>query len=178
MSLLGRVAVGGRWHTGEMNPGDLIQILAVLAAVAASIVALVVSAKDRKNAQTIARDDRDAAARVAAGDRREALRQAHMMFELESLTRLLENLNRGGTSDDLERRRMGAEALTMIGVLGPKRVPHLWEDRAGDDEKLRAHYADPQMPAFKKNAIEVQLAVNALQREILAALSGTDGIRS
>ncbi len=149
-----------------MTLSDFIQMLAVLAALGASIVALVVSAKDRKNAQTIAEGDRRAAAQLASDDRREALHQAHLIFELETLTRLLENLNRGGSTDSAESRRMGAEALTLIGVLGPERVPHLWDDRAGDDEKLQRHYDDPEMPEYKKNAIEVQLAVNALRREI------------
>lgn len=153
-----------------MTLGDFIQILAVLAAVGASIVALVVSSKDRKSAQMIANDDRAAAALLAAQDRTEALRQAHVIFELEALTRLLENFNRGGSSDREESSRMGAEALTLIGVLGRERVPHLWDERAGNDEKLQAHYDDPEMPKFKKNAIEVQLAVNALRREIREAL--------
>lgn len=65
---------------------------------------------------------------------------------------------------------MGAEALTLIGVLGPDRVPHLWDERAGDDTKLRGHYEDPEWPQHKKDAIEVQLAVNALYREIQSTL--------
>ncbi len=150
---------------------DLIQVLVVLTAVGASIVALVIASKDRRNAQRIAEDDRAAAAEVAAQTQREALRQAHMMFELETLTRLLENLNRGGSSDRQESSRMGAEALTLIGVLGRERVPHLWDERAGDDTKLQKHYDDPEMPQYKKNAIEVQLAVNALHREIQSVLT-------
>nr|WP_201470992.1 hypothetical protein [Microbacterium hydrocarbonoxydans] len=153
-----------------MTVGDFIQIFAVLAAVGASIVALTVSAKDRKSAQAIAKGDRTAAAELAAQDRREALHQAHLIFELEALTRLLENLNRGGSTDRAEAGRMGAEALTLVGVLGQERVPHLWEEKAADDEKLQAHFVDPDMPQYKKDAIEVQLAVNALRREIRAVL--------
>lgn len=61
--------------------GNFIQIAVVIAAVAVAIVALVVSAKDRRNAQTIAEDDRASAARLAAEDRREALRRTHLMHE-------------------------------------------------------------------------------------------------
>lgn len=33
---------------------------------------------------------------------------------------------------------MGAEALTLIGALGPERIPHLWEERVGGDARLKA----------------------------------------
>lgn len=150
--------------------GNVIQTLVLIAAVGAAIVALVVSAKDRKHAQKIAEDDRAAAAEVAAQDRREALRQAHLMFELQTLTRLLENLNRGGSTDRDEVSRMGAEALTLIGALGPERLPHLWDERVGGDERLHAAYDDPEMPDYKKDALESQLAVNAVLREIRESL--------
>ncbi|WP_061016684.1 hypothetical protein [Microbacterium sp. CCH5-D1] len=149
---------------------NIIQILVLVAAVGAAIVALVVSAKDRKNAQRIAEGDRAAAAELAAQDRREGLRQAHLMFELEALTKLLENLNRGGSTDPLETRRMGAEALTLIGALGSDRLPHQWERRVGDDERLEAAYEDPEMPEYKKDALEGQLAVNAVLHEIRRSL--------
>ncbi|MFS0852539.1 hypothetical protein [Microbacterium sp. 179-I 3D4 NHS] len=152
--------------------GNWIQVLVVIAAIGAAIVALVVSSKDRRNAQKIAEGDRAAAAEVAAADRREALRQAHLMFELETLSRLLENLNRGGSSDRQESSKMGAEALTLIGLLGRDRIPHLWDQRAGDDAKLRASLEDPKMPDYKKEAIRVQLAVNAVRDEI------SDGYRT
>jgi hypothetical protein len=149
-----------------MTPGDLIQTLAVLAAVAASIIALIVSAKDRKNARDIAIEDRAEAARLAAEDRRESLRHSRLIHELDTLSKLLVNLNRGGSADRQESSRMGAEALTLIGVLGEERVPVQWNKRAGDEEKLRAAYEDPEMPEYKKDALEAQLAVNAILREI------------
>lgn len=149
---------------------NIIQVLVLVAAVGAAIVALVVSAKDRRNAQRIAEEDRAAAANLAAEDRREALRQTHLMFELETLTKLLENLNRGGSTDPLETRRMGAEALTLIGALGPDRLPRQWERRVGGDERLEAAYEDPEMPEYKKDALEGQLAVNAVLREIRKSL--------
>lgn len=138
-----------------MSLSDLIQTVAVLAAVGAAIVALVISAKDRENARTI-----------AAEDRREALRQAYLLHELNVLGRLAENQNRGGSSDPVESRRLGAEALTLIGLAGPSRIPEQWKQAQGDDEALRAAAAKPDMPQFKLKAIETQLAVNAVIREI------------
>lgn len=152
-----------------MTPADVIQILVLLAAVGASVVALVVSAKDRANARQIAIDDRAAAARVAAEDRRQSLHHARLLRELDILSRLLENLNRGGSSDAQERTRLGAEALTLIGQLSEERLPTLWNERAGDEERLRAAYEDPEMPQHKKNAIEAQLAVLAILREVSEA---------
>lgn len=136
---------------------DLIQTLAVLAAVGAALVALYISAKDRRNSREI-----------AAIDRREAFRQSHLMFELEALRRLSENRNRGGSTDPAEVSRMGAEALTLVGILGGERLPTQWERSVGDDAKLRAAFCDPEMPEYKKDALETQLALNAVIADIRA----------
>lgn len=138
-----------------MGASDLIQGAAVLAAVFAAIVALVISALDRRNAR-----------RIADADRASSLRHGHLMFELQALTRLSENLNRGGSTDRQEVARMGAEALTLVGVLSPERVPELWERKVGDDDRLRAAFADPDMPDYKKEAIEAQLGISAVLRDI------------
>ncbi len=138
-----------------MTTSDLIQLAAVLAAVVAAIIALIISWLDRRNAR-----------RIADADRASALRHSHLMFELEALTRLTQNLNRGGSSDDLERAQMGAEALTLVGVLSPDRIPELWERKVGSDDRLRAAFADPEMPEYKKEALEAQLAISAVLREI------------
>ncbi len=61
---------------------------------------------------------------------------------------------------------MGAEALTLVGVLSPERVPELWERKVGDDDRLRAAFADPDMPDYKKEAIEAQLGISAVLRDI------------
>lgn len=133
-----------------------IQVVAVLAAVGASIVALVVSAKDRRNAREIADADRAA-----------SLHHARLLFELEMATRLLENKNRGGSTDPIERAQLGAEALTMIGVLGYDRVPRQWSRRVDrDDDGLSDLLIDPETPEWKKDAIETQLAVNSILRAI------------
>lgn len=68
------------------------------------------------------------------------------MFELETLTRLSQYLNRGGSTDALERAQMSAEALTLVGVLNPERVPELWDRKVGGDDRLRAAFVDPEMP--------------------------------
>ena len=141
---------------------DAIHLGAVLAAVGAAIVALLISALDRRNAR-----------HIAAADRASALRQAHLMFELEALSRLSENFNRGGSTDSSESRRMGAEALSLIGLISPDRLPGLWNERVGDDAKLQAHLDDPDFPSYKKWALETQLAVSAVLRDIRAETSRT-----
>lgn len=142
----------------RMAVGDYIQTAAVVVAVGASVVALIVSWRDRVNAR-----------KIAAEDRRAALAQAKLMFDLEALLRLLENQNRGGSTDDLERKRLGAEAMAIVGLIGPERLPRLWERRIGhDDEGLRAKLDDDEKmtPEFLKWAIEVQLALNEVVEEI------------
>lgn len=138
-----------------MTTSDWIQPAAVLAAVTAAVIALIVSALDRRNAR-----------KIAEADRASELRRAHLLFELEALTRLSENLNRGGSSDNAESKRMGAEALTLVGVLSPERIPELWKRKVGSEDQLRAAYADPEMPLYKKEALEAQLAISAVLLEI------------
>lgn len=134
-----------------------IQAGAVVVAVGASMVALFVSWRDRLNAR-----------RIAAEDRRAALAQSKLMFDLEALFRLLENQNRGGSTDDLERSRLGAEAMALVGLIGPERLPALWQRQITlDDEGLRGKLArDSDTPEFIKDSIEVQLALNEVVREI------------
>lgn len=122
----------------------IIQTLSVLVAIGASIVAL----------------------RIASKNRRDALRQDHLMFELEVAVRLTENLVRGGSTDPLERQRMGAEALALAGALERYRIPGYWDKKIGPDQKLLGLLDDPEMPDWQRNAIEAQLAVNEILREI------------
>lgn len=135
--------------------------------------AIRLAAEDREAAAALAAEDRAAAIQVAREDRRESLRHARLMHELDTLAQLLQNLNRGGSADRDESKRMGAEALTLIGQLSKERLPNLWSERAGDEEKLRAAYEDPEMPQYKKDALEAQLAVNAILREIDEILTGS-----
>lgn len=132
-----------------------IQAAAVVVAVGASLVALTVSWRDRANARFI-----------ADLDRRASLKQAKLLFDLDVLMRLLDNLNRGGSTDPKESARMGSEALTLIGLLSAELLPTLWETRVGHEDKLQRHHVDPEFPQYKRNAIEVQLAINRVLAEI------------
>ena len=127
--------------------------IAVLAAVATSVIALVLGVLDRRNARRIAEADR---------------RFQRLSREHELLEKLLENYNRGGSSDREETNRMGAEALTLIGAIGPERLPEFWESHVSTDEKLGELLDDATMPDWKKDAIRVQLAMNQNRRETLA----------
>ena len=147
----------------RMAVGDFIQTAAVLVAVLASLVALFVSWRERVNAR-----------KISAEDRRAALEQAKLMFDLDALLRLLENQNRGGSTDDLERKQLGAEAMALVGMIGPDRLPRLWKRRIGhDDDGLRAKLGDDETttPEFLKWAIEVQLALNDVVDEIHASVN-------
>ncbi|MDM8083780.1 hypothetical protein QUV83_03245 [Cellulomonas cellasea] len=137
-----------------------VQSIVALAAVVAAVVALMIGALDRRNARSI-----------AAEDRRASLAHAKLMFDLDVLSRLLENLNRGGSSDPAETKRMGAEALTLIGLLGPDLLPTQWTKRVGDEAKLQGLLTDDDFPEWKKNAIEAQVAVNTVLAKIRAELA-------
>lgn len=76
-------------------------------------------------------------------------------------------MTRGGSTDARERAQMGAEALTLIGLLGKHRVPELWSDRViHDDDGLQALIDDPDTEHWQANAIEARLAVNAILRDM------------
>jgi hypothetical protein len=142
--------------------GDVIQTVAVIVALAAAIIALVLSAKDRATAREIAAKERE---------------QAKLIFELEQLLRLLENRNRGGSPEKDESARLGAEALTLVGMLGPDLLPEQWSRQVEkDDDGLRAIAAEPDFPQYKKDAIEVQIAMNATMRRLREVIA-KDGPR-
>lgn len=133
-----------------------VQVAAVLAAVGAAIVALVVSALDRRNSR-----------RIAEEDRRAALRHAHLMFELEALLRLTQNLTRGGHSDKTISRDMGAEASALVGALGAERVPRSWKALVNKTpEEIDATVEDAETPDWLKKSIESHLALTAVAEEI------------
>jgi hypothetical protein len=133
-----------------------VQVAAVVAAVLAAIVALIVSALDRRNARLIADEDR-----------RAALKQAHMMFELQALLKLAQNKNRGGHSDSNIAKDMGAEWAGLVGALGPDRVPRNWSklvDRT--PEEIEEMLADRDTTVEHKESIEAHLALAAVAEEI------------
>jgi hypothetical protein len=145
----------------------LVQVAAVVAAVGASIVALIISALDRRNAR-----------KIAAKDRKDSLRQAQLLFEQEVLLRLLQNARRAGSTDPLERDQLGAEAAALIGLLGPERLPMNWENRVGknqSEDEMRAFVADASKQEFLRRAVEVQLALNTTTAQIRAILNDEAG---
>ncbi|WBM80674.1 hypothetical protein KIV56_04555 [Cryobacterium breve] len=153
-----------------MTTNDLtlwIQAGAVVAAVAAAIVALVVSSLDRQNTRQIAASDREAARSLSAEDRTASLRQSQLLFEQETLLRLLENARHGGSTDDLKRADLGAEAGALIGLFGPDRLPLNWANRvAKTSEELEAFAADESKQPFLRYAVEVQLALEEVTTQI------------
>jgi len=93
----------------------------MFAAMAASVVALVLGWLDRMIALASSTADR----------------QFQRLFrEQELLQRLLENYNPGRIQDSDEVGGMGSEALTLIGAIGPERLPELWESRVSSDVSL------------------------------------------
>lgn len=133
-----------------------VQVAAVVAAVVAATIALVVSALDRRNAR-----------RIADEDRRAALRQAHMMFELQALLRLAQNTSRGGHSDTNISKDMGAEWAALVGALGPDRVPISWAKLVDlPPEGVKAKLTDDGTPEWLKKSIEAHMALAAVAEEI------------
>lgn len=148
-------------YRAEMEIASIVvQTLASIAALLAAGAALWVSRKERENTR-----------KIAAADRADAARRDKLMFELAQLLRLLENLARGGSSDPAETKRMGSEAIAIIGTLGPDRLPTLWKKRIIGEDHLRDHLEDPEYPEWKRDTFEVQFAVNEIAEEI-AALVG------
>ena len=142
-----------------------IQAASSVAAVAAAIIALVVSAKDRKNARLI-----------AAADRTEALKQNQLIFERDLTMKLLVNALTGGSTDPLERAQLGAERSALIGTLGPERVPKQWARTVNaNDDRLREMMTEPKFADldWKKDQFESQLAMNAILREIRDHIAGS-----
>jgi hypothetical protein len=143
-----------------MSTSDLIQLAAALAAVAASIVALVIATLDRRTQLRIAREARD---------------HSRLALELEYAVRLSANVNMGGSTDDAERKRLGAEALALAGVVGPRWVPRQYGRAMNyrSPEQLAERLADQdavRTPRWVKDKIEAGLAVQA----IVDAMYGPD----
>lgn len=163
-----------------MTPSDIIQTLAVLAAVGASLVALAIAAKDRKHSARIAGQDREHsaavadadrahAASVAAADRAATMHQLRLFSELDAAKRLAVIEARGGHSDPVARKDMGAESLALVAFLGPERVPMMWQRRVGkSDDELRDFAQDENNQQFLRDSVEAERAVHAIIRDIRA----------
>lgn len=139
-----------------MAVGDVIQIAAILVAAGASIVALIIASMDRRNAIKIAEDDRQVAAD-----------QARLLAELEAAIRLSVLEARGGHTDPIISKDMGAETLALIAMLGPDRVPEMWKRRVEkSDEELRAFIANENEPEFLRDAVEAERAVYDILKDL------------
>lgn len=139
-----------------MLSGHMIQIVAVLVAVAASVVALIIASMDRRTA-----------IRVAEDDRRVAIDQARLLAELEAAVRLSVLEARGGHTDPVISKDIGAETLALIAMLGPERVPEIWKRRVSkSDEELRTFIADQTEPEHLRDAVEAERAVHDVLRDL------------
>ena len=141
---------------GEMTIGDLISLFAALAATGAAIAAVIIGIYDRRNARQIAVEDRRAAAR-----------QARLVFEWEAAKRLAIIEARGGHTDRVISKDMGAESLALTGLLGRDRVPNMWDRRVGkSDEELRAFIEDETNEEYLRDAVEAERAMKMIADEI------------
>lgn len=139
-----------------MDLNNLIQSLVVVTAVGASITALAIARKDRENAR-----------KIAAEDRRISIRQARLLFEWEAAKRLSVIEARGGHSDPVISKDMGAESLALIGLLGPGRVPRMWERRVGkSDAELTAFVDDKANQQYLRDAVEAERAVQRIIEDL------------
>src|SRR5699024_10055860 len=124
--------------------------------------ALVIAAMDRRNA-----------IKIANGDRRAAAAQARLLAELDAAIRLSVLEARGGHTDPVISKDMGAETLALVAMLGPKRVPEMWKRRvAKSDEELRAFIADESQPHYLRDSVEAERAVHSILRDLSRAHSG------
>ncbi|WJL95869.1 hypothetical protein QSU92_01180 [Microbacterium sp. ET2] len=136
-----------------MTISDVIQLAAVLVAVAASVIALVIATVDRKTQLRIAEKDRA---------------QARLAVELEYAVRLSANRNMGGSADPAESKRLGAEALALAVVVGKRWVPrqydHVMDGRT--PEEIAAMFDNDESPQWVKWRNEAAVAVQAIVDEM------------
>lgn len=139
-----------------MSPSDVIQLAAVLVAVAASIVALVIATLDRRTQLRIAEKDRA---------------QARLALELEYAVRLSTNRNMGGSTDPAETKRLGAEAMALAVVVGKRWVPRQYDYvmQGRTPEEIAAMFDNDQSPQWVKWRNEAAVGVQAIVDEMYAS---------
>jgi len=134
----------------------VVQLVLAASAVGAAVVALVIGALDRRTVREI-----------AAEDRRASLEHAKLMFDLEALLRLSQNLERGGHTDSTVSKDMGAEAAALVNLIGPERLPVTWAAKRGSTlDEAREFAAREDTPPFKKHSIEVHLELDRVAQRI------------
>lgn len=141
-----------------MTISDLIQVLIALVAVGASVVALLIAGKDRKTQIQIARQNRE---------------HSRLLLELDYAIQLSANRNHGGSTDEQIRKKLGAEALALAGVVGKRWVPRQWDRATGgrtieEMQALIEKGPTKEQPEWVLDKIESTLAVNALLNELYA----------
>jgi len=121
-------------------------------------------------ALTIAVLGNRAADRRAEADRAESRRAAQYARDVDMLERLTQNLERGGSSDPVERARMGVEAITLLVALAEERLPLAYQRRAKMSlDEIRATLDDPSVPEWRQAANEVLLELRRTLDEERAA---------
>src|SRR5699024_12445607 len=131
-----------------------VQSGAVLVALAASVIALMVSALDRRNSR-----------QIAARDRQAALEREQLMYEQEALLRLLQNLRRGGHTDESAIRDMDAEAGGLIRAIGQDKLARNGVKRIDQtDDGLLPYVDNEETPERHRRAGAVQIALKAVTR--------------
>ncbi|MET4003925.1 hypothetical protein ABIB48_002663 [Arthrobacter sp. UYCu511] len=143
-----------------------VQAGAVVVAVAASVVALVVSALDRKNSR-----------QIAAADRRAALELSQLLFQQESIVKLAQTLKLARNSDTDVRGSLLDEAEALIYAVGPELLPRNWAkvSTRTDSRKQELIEGDSVNPEFQR-LLEVQLALTGLMNQIRKQMVVKDGI--
>lgn len=136
-----------------------VEVAVVIVTAGAVIAALGIASADRRHSERLAREATEA-----------SMRQARLLFEWEAAKRLSILEARGGHTDPVIRKDMGAETLALIGLLGPERVPEMWKRRVGmSDAELRAFIDDDSQPQFLRDSVEAERAVSAIGEEIRKA---------
>lgn len=136
--------------------GIWVQVAVVVVAGIAAIVALGIASADRRHSERLAREATEA-----------SLRQARLLFEWEAAKRLAILEARGGHTDPVIVKGMGAETLALVALLGPERVPQMWARRVGKtDAELAAFIADTSEPQFLRDSVEAERAMSAIAKEI------------
>ncbi|WP_349426854.1 hypothetical protein [Microbacterium sp. LWS13-1.2] len=138
-----------------MTVGDWIQVGVGVVALVAAIVALAVGLIDRRTQLHIAR---------------RSLEHDRLKLELEYAVRLATNNNRGGSTDPLERAQLGAEALALTTVVGPRWVPRQWErvtnGKTLEEMAAKLDAPEDEIPRWVKDKNETGLAIRAILAEL------------
>lgn len=136
-----------------------VQVAVVLVTAGAVIAALGIASADRRHSARLTREATTA-----------SMRQARLLFEWEAAKRLSILEARGGHTDPVISKDMGAETLALIALLGPERVPEMWNRRVGKtDTELRSFIDDQSQPQFLRDSVEAERAVNTIGDEIRMA---------